>query len=483
MPVSLPLRRLVCLGTLLLAACNSQPGEKTGYRTAKLDRGAVAVSISATGTLRALSTVDVGTQVSGQVLSVEVDYNDRVTQGQVIARIDPANFQTRLTQSEADLASARAGLVEAQTALKLAEAELKRKRDVAARKLISASELDIAQAARDQAAARVGSAQAAIKQRSAAVEDAQLDVDYSVIKSPVDGVILLRSVEPGQTVAASFQTPVLFRIAEDLTRMQIDLSIDESDVGQVREGLPVSFTVDAFPNRNFTGTVHQIRLSATAVANVVTYPVVVQVSNPDLSLLPGMTANAEIEIASRSDALRVPNAALRFKPEGVEAPAAGGMLGGGAGMLDELSKIAASLSLNADQQAALDQVLAGMRQRFEQRRQAMAAGGGSGAPAGGAAPQGAPASGPTPEMRERMRRMFQEAMAPFRDTLDETQRARWDAEMQLLANARRVTLWLLKDGKPSPATVRAGVSDGTHTEIIGGDLQAGAEVIVGAGGP
>lgn len=483
MPATLSLRRLACLGTLLLAACNGQPGEKTGYRTAKLDRGAVAVSISATGTLRALSTVDVGTQVSGQVLSVEVDYNDRVTQGQVIARIDPANFQTRLTQSDADLASARAGLVEAQTALKLAEAELKRKKDVAARKLISASELDIAQASRDQAAARVGSAQAAVKQRAAAVEDAQLDVDYSVIKSPVDGVILLRSVEPGQTVAASFQTPVLFRIAEDLTRMQIDLSIDESDVGQVREGLPVSFTVDAFPNRNFTGTVHQIRLSATAVANVVTYPVVVEVSNPDLTLLPGMTANAEIEIASRSDALRVPNAALRFKPEGVEAPAASGMMGGGAGMLDELSKIAGTLDLNADQQAALDQVLAGMRQRFEQRRQAMAAGGGSGAPAGGGAPQGAAASGPTPEMRERMRRMFQDAMAPFRDTLDETQRARWDAEMQLLANARRVTVWLLKDGKPSAVTVRAGVSDGTHTEIIGGDLQAGAEVIVGAGSP
>lgn len=482
MPAALSLRRFACLGALLLlAACNGQPGEKTGFRTAKLDRGGVAVSISATGTLRALSTVDVGTQVSGQVLSVEVDFNDRVTQGQVIARIDPANFQTRLTQSEADLASARAGLVEAQTALKLAEAELKRKRDVAARKLISASELDIAQAARDQAAARVGSAQASIKQRAAAVEDAQLDVDYTVIKSPVDGVILLRSVEPGQTVAASFQTPVLFRIAEDLTRMQIDLSIDESDVGQVREGLPVNFTVDAFPNRNFTGTVHQIRLSATAVANVVTYPVVVEVSNPDLSLLPGMTANAEIEIASRSDALRVPNAALRFKPEGVEAPATGGMQGGG--MLDELSKIAAGLKLSAPQQAALDEVLAGMRQRFEQRRQAMAAGGGSGAPAGGGngAPTGA-ATGPTPEMRERMRRMFQDAMAPFRDTLDETQRARWDAEMQLLANARRVTLWLLKDGKPSPVTVRAGVSDGTHTEIIGGDLAPGTDVIVGSGG-
>ena len=292
---------LAALATIALAGCGAQGDERGEYRTSKIDRGSVQVSISATGTLRALSTVDVGTQVSGQVDSVEVDFNDRVSKGQVIARIDPANFQTRLTQTEADLVSARASLVEAQAALKLAEADLKRKRDVAARKLISASELDIAIATRDQAAARVGSAQAAVKQRAAGVADAELDVEYALIRSPVDGVILLRSVEPGQTVAASFQTPVLFRIAEDLTRMQIDLSIDESDVGQIREGLPVNFTVDAYPERQFKGQVHQVRLSATNVANVVTYPVVVEVSNPDLALLPGMTANAEIEIARRAD--------------------------------------------------------------------------------------------------------------------------------------------------------------------------------------
>jgi HlyD family secretion protein len=467
--------------TLLLAGCAGEPGAKTGYRTAKVDRGSVSVSISATGTLRALSTVDVGSQVSGQVLSVEVDFNDRVERGQVIARIDPANFQTRLTQTEADLASARAGLVEAQSAMKLAEAELKRKRDVEARKLISASELDIAQAARDQAAARVGSAQAAVKQRAAAVEDAQLDVDYTVIRSPVDGVILLRSVEPGQTVAASFQTPVLFRIAEDLTRMQIDLSIDESDVGQIREGLPVQFTVDAFPNRNFSGTVYQVRLSATNLANVVTYPVVVEVANPDLVLLPGMTANAEIEITSRADALRVPNAALRFKPEGIEAPAASGMGGGGGGMGDELRRIAAGLQLKAEQQAALDQVLTAMRERAAARQQA-AGGGGGGAPGGNGS-----GAAPSPEamaaMRERFQRMFKESMAPFRDTLDDAQRKIWDAEIDTLQSARRVTLWTLKDGKPSAVTVRAGVSDSSHTEVLGGGIEPDTDVIIGAGGP
>lgn len=462
---------------LALAACTGKPGGEPGFRTAPVDRGSVQVSISATGTLRALSTVDVGTQVSGQVSSVEVDYNDRVSRGQVIARIDPANFATRLTQTEADLASARAGLVEAQAALKLAEAELKRKRDVADRKLISASELDIAQASRDQAAARVGSAQAAVKQRAAGVADAALDVEYAQIKSPVDGVILLRSVEPGQTVAASFQTPVLFRIAEDLTRMQIDLSIDESDVGQIRVGLPVKFTVDAFPNRRFEGQVHQVRLAATNVANVVTYPVVVQVSNPELLLLPGMTANAEIEIASRADALRVPNAALRFKPEGVEAPSTSGMGGGGSGMFDELNKIAAGLSLRAEQQAALDQVLAGMRERAEARRQAMSSGA---APAGAS---GGTGTAPSPEMmaamRERFQRMFKESLAPFRDSLDADQRARWDAEMELLAGARRVNLWTLKDGKPVAVTVRVGVSDSGHTEVLGGGIEAGTEVIIG----
>lgn len=470
---------------LLLAACGGPDGKSTGYRTAKLDRGTVAVSISATGTLRALSTVDVGTQVSGQVLAVEVDFNDHVRAGQVIARIDPANFETRLTQSQADLTSARASLTEAQTALRLAEAELKRKSDLAGRKLVAASELDVAQAARDQAAARVGSARASVAQRTAAVADAKLDVDYTVIKSPVDGVILLRSVEPGQTVAASFQTPVLFRIAEDLTRMQIDLSIDEADVGQVREGLPVRFSVDAYPNRSFDGVVHQIRLSATAVASVVTYPVVVEVANPDGKLLPGMTANAEIQIASRSDALRVPNAALRFKPEGIAAPATGGMMGGGGAMFDELRKIAATLDITAEQQGLLDGVLDGMRQRFEQRRQAMAAAGTQNGGQGASGPQSptAAASGPTAEMRERMRKMFSDAMAPFRDSLDASQRQRWDAELELLSNARRVTLWLLKDGKPVAAGVRAGVSDGTHTEVIGGGMTEGTEVIVGAGTP
>lgn len=307
---------------------------KGAYRTATVERGDVRVVISATGTLRATTTVDVGSQVSGQVLEVLVDYNDRVSRGQAIARLDPAPFQTRLEQAEADLASARASVNEARATLTNAEADYLRKRDLVDRQLIARSEADLALAARDQARARIVSAEASVRQRQAAVGNARLDVDYTVIRSPVDGVVLLRDIEPGQTVAASFQTPVLFQIAEDLARMQIDLSVDEADVGQIHEGLPVSFTVDAYPDRQFSGEVRQVRLAATATSNVITYPVVVQVQNADLSLLPGMTASAEIVVNRREGVLHVPNAALRYMPPGAppaRAARSGGSPEAGAG--------------------------------------------------------------------------------------------------------------------------------------------------------
>lgn len=288
---------LLAFGLWQVLGGNGEPAAR--YRTAAVDRSDLRVAISATGALRALSTVDVGSQVSGQILSVEVDFNDRVQAGQVIARIDPATFEARLNQTRADLASARASLNEAIAARRNAEADYERKRELAERQLIARSELDQALAARDQARARVGSAEAAVLQRQAAVDNAELDLSNTVLRSPVDGVVLNRAVEPGQTVAASFQTPVLFQIAEDLSQMLIELTIDESDVGQLREGQPVRFTVDAFPGREFAGRVKQVRLSATNTQNVITYPVIVAVDNPDGSLLPGMTANAEIEVSAR----------------------------------------------------------------------------------------------------------------------------------------------------------------------------------------
>lgn len=475
MTALLPSRSLLFSLSVLLCLAGCGDGAQRGalYTTAKAERGDVQVSISATGTLRALSTVDVGTQVSGQVASVGVDFNDRVVAGQVIARIDPANLETRRAQFDADLASARASLVEAQAGLKLAELDLQRKSDLATRKLISISELDLARANRDQAAARVGSAQAGVKQRAAGLADAQLDLDNSVIRSPVDGVVLLRSVEPGQTVAASLQTPVLFRIAEDLTRMQIDLSIDESDVGQIREGMPVSFTVDAFPDRRFSGAVHQVRLAATTLQNVVTFPVVVEVANPELLLLPGMTANAEIEVARRSDVLRVPNAALRFKPDGMEAPQAAG-----GGWADDIGGIAQELDLSAAQQTELDRVLTAMRERAEQRRASAGGGGGGGGGPGGGGPGGAAGGAGGGDFRARMQQMIVASLADFRALLDESQRATWDQALERTLGARRVTVWVLDGGKPRAVGVRAGVSDATHTEVFGSAIEPGAEVIV-----
>ncbi|HEU0154055.1 MAG TPA: efflux RND transporter periplasmic adaptor subunit [Arenimonas sp.] len=475
-----PIRRLLVavavLGLAVLAwwAWSARaPEAGGGFRTGNVDRGEVRVLISATGTLRATTTVDVGSQVSGQMQEVLVDFNDRVEKDQPIARLDPAPFQSRVKQTEADLASARASVNEAQATLKNAEADYVRKADLAARQLIARNELDLALAARDQARARVVSAQAGVQQRQAAVDNARLDVSYTVIRSPVDGVILLRAVEPGQTVAASFQTPVLFQIAEDLGQMQIDLSIDEADVGQIKEGLPVSFTVDAFRDRQFVGEVKQVRLSATSNANVISYPVVVQVDNADQSLLPGMTASAEIVVSRREDVLRVPNAALRFTPPGADAAAAPGAGRGGFGQ--DLPRIADALQLDATQRAAFDAAQAAMQERMAARMAARPAGG---APSPGAmgAPGGAAPSAEA--IRQRMAEAFSRNYAEFRDTLSPEQRARWDEELRALTTARRGVVWVLDQGQPRAVPVRLGVSDGTVTEVSG-ELAEGDALIIG----
>ncbi|HKN77903.1 MAG TPA: efflux RND transporter periplasmic adaptor subunit, partial [Lysobacter sp.] len=283
----------------------------SAYRTVKVDRGDIRVTISATGALNATSKVDVGSQISGQVTDVLVDYNDHVTKGQVIARIDPSTFEAQIAQGNAQINSARADLATAQATVRNAEADYNRKAELAQQQLIARGDLDLARAARDQARAQVASAQAQIRQQTASTQSTRLNLQRTVIRAPVDGVVLSRSVEPGQTVAASLQAPVLFQIAEDLSQMEILLAVDEADIGQVKPGLEVGFTVDAFPERRFRGKVKQVRLAATNTANVITYPVVVTVGNSDQSLLPGMTANAEIEVSHRDNVLRVSNAALR----------------------------------------------------------------------------------------------------------------------------------------------------------------------------
>lgn len=451
------------------------PSSEVRFRSAKLESGDVSVTISATGSLKALSTVDIGSQISGQIAEVRVDFNEQVSQGQVLARIDPANFEARLTQARADLSSARAGLEEAQANLKNAEADFARKTELSARQLVSRSDLDLALAARDQARARVTSARAAIEQRDAAVADAALDLTYAEIRSPVDGVVLLRAAEPGQTVAASFQTPVLFQIAEDLRQMQIELAVDESDVGQIRPGQAARFTVDAFPGRQFRGAVKQVRMAATNTQNVITYPVVIDVDNADLSLLPGMTANATIEVEQRRGVLRVPNAALRFKPPGTESDSAAPATGMARANLD-LSEVVAALNLNAPQQAAYDKAAAAARERAAQRAAEAAQRGPGGPPmmsmGGGQAP--------SPEaIAQMIAKRVLENYAEFTALLTAEQKAAFEAGVLEQLSARQVTLWTLDGKTPTAIKVMSGIADATHTEVRSPALKEGMTILIG----
>lgn len=460
-----------------------------GYRTATVDRGDIRVTISATGSLAAISTVDVGSQISGQVTAVLADFNDRVTRGQVIARIDPSTYEAQITQGSAQINSARAGLATAQAALRNAEVDYARKAELVGQQLIARSDADLARAARDQARAQVNGAQAQIQQQIASTQTSRLNLQRTVIRSPVDGVVLTRTVEPGQTVAASLQAPVLFQIAEDLSKMEIVLAIDEADIGQVKTGQSVTFTVDAFPERRFRGLVQQLRLSATNTSNVITYPVVIAVDNADQALLPGMTANAEIEVSARDNVLRVPNAVLRFKPADDASATAPAGAGGGdrGGLADELPRVAGALALKPEQQAAFDAALTAMRERAAARTvQAPANGGGSvlfgggrGGPGGGGSNRGGAGGGNAGAMRQRMQERFNQQFAAFRATLDDTQRARWDTEVSALVSARRAPLYKLVAGKPQATMVRVGASDGSFTEVSGA-VAKGDTVIAGS---
>lgn len=461
----------------------SAGGDEQKFRTAAVEQGDIRVAISATGTLSALSTVDVGSEVSGKVEEVLVDFNDEVTKGQIIARIDPSTFETQIEQGDATIANARAGLQTAQAGLRNAELDYARKAKLVDQKLIARGDLDLAQSARDQARAQVVSAQAQIRQQQASTQNFRLNLGRTVIRSPVDGVVLLRSVEPGQTVAASLQAPVLFKIAEDLVRMEIVLAVDESDIGQVKQGQSVSFTVDAFPDRQFRGTVSQVRLSATNTNNVITYPVVVSVDNSDQVLLPGMTTNAEIEVSRRDNVLKAPNAAMRFKPP-VEDPSAQAQpQQRGGGMSEELPAIAASLKLDPAQQAAFDEALTKMRERNAARTAAPPQGQGGSALFGGGRPGGGGQSSgggnnASGAMRQRMLERFNQQFGGFRTALNESQRQQWDAAVNALVGARRAPIYVLDEGKPKQIMVRVGASDGSSTEIIG-DIKAGQQVIVG----
>lgn len=464
-------------------------GAESAYRTATVERGDIRVAISATGTLSAISTVTVGSQISGQVTDVLVDYNSEVKKGEVLARIDPSTYEAQIEQGNAQIANAQASLRQAQATLANAELDYTRKADLGTQKLVAQSDVDLARAARDQARAQVNAAQASIRQQTASTQTTRVNLDRTVIRSPVDGVVLTRSIEPGQTVAASLQAPELFTIAEDLSKMKIELAVDEADIGQVKVGQAVSFTVDAFADRQFRGEVQQVRLSATTTSNVVTYPVVVSVDNSDGTLLPGLTVNAEIEVSKRDNILKISNAALRYKPTGEDASAtaaAQAPQGGqnrGSGVSDDLVRVAGTLQLKPEQQSAFDAALAALRERQAARAaQAQQRGGASmfGGPGGGPRPGGNSSGGGAmqAQIRQRMAERMQQDFAPFRATLDDAQKQRWDGELRTLLGAKRAPLYKLVNGKPEQVQVRVGASDGTSTELSGA-VKEGDVVVVG----
>lgn len=287
------------------------------YRTAPLDRGTLVQTVKATGTVRPLLTVQVGTQVNGPVRKLYVDFNSVVKTGDLVAQIDPTVYEARVAQDAANLQQSEASLEESEARLRQAEKELDRSRELAKRELISASELDAATANRDTLAANVKVSRASVSQAQASLQVSKANHSYTTIRAPVDGVVIARNVSEGQTVVASMSAQTLFEIATDLARVQVEASIPEADIGRIRPGQPVDFTVDAH-ELSFTGRVEQIRLAAATTQNVVTYPVVIRADNPDRTLFPGMTANISCETARREGVLRVPNSALRFKPDAAD---------------------------------------------------------------------------------------------------------------------------------------------------------------------
>lgn len=289
------------------------------FRTAAVERGDLVLAVTATGTLNAVTVVQVGSQISGTIKTLSVDYNSRVRKGQAIAQLDSRLLEASVAQAKGNLDNVRAGLERARVVVADAARTLRRNRGLVADGFIAQADVDSAQTAYEQALVQQQAAEAQIAQARGALTVAETNLGYATIYSPVDGTVISRNVDVGQTVAASFQTPTLFTIAQDLTKMQIDTSVDESDIGQVKAGQVTTFTVDAYPDRTFSGTVHQVRNAPIIVQNVVTYDAIVRVDNRELLLKPGMTANVTIPTQKFEGILKIPNAALRYRPSAAVA--------------------------------------------------------------------------------------------------------------------------------------------------------------------
>jgi HlyD family secretion protein len=531
------LRRLALPAALLLLAGGAAAGFRyfaqaeapPRYRLAKVDSGPIVSAVSATGTVNPVVTVLVGSQLSGQIRELLADFNTEVKSGQVIARLDADQIDARMAQARADIKAAEAGLVmqraqsdraqaeiasaranvannranivRAEAVVKDAERDYQRKRELLGRGAATAADTDRAQTAVDTARAQLVAAQAQLEaaaaaqdaaqaafkvsesqiaaaaaqitQREAAVQQVQVDLDRAEIRAPIDGVVIQRSIDVGQTVAASFQAPELFRIAQDLRRIEIWASVDEGDVGRVQAGQEVTFTVTAFAGTTFRGEVAQVRLGPQTIQNVVTYTVVINADNADLRLLPGMTATVRIVSDRRDDVLRVPNAALRYRPPGVAAQAdepAAALPGpaprrGPAAAEEFVKRLVAELSLSADQQRELAAIMEDSRRDFAALRD-----------------QGLPPD----QMRGRGQAIRARTGERIAAILTPEQRPRY-AELRASQSRAAGTslngrVWVLgADGQPTSVAVRTGVGDGTVTEIVSGELKPGQDVIVGGG--
>ena len=476
-------------------------GNEVGFRLAKVERGPIAAVVVASGTLNAVTTVQVGSQISGQIREIFADFNTAVKRNQIIARIDPATYELRVNQARADLDAAESAVAVARAGFAALQAELGRmkimlldaqrdfgrKKSLVQKSFISPAELDKATTALEstreqlkavQAQIQVGEAQvrsalAAVKQRESLLKQSQVDLERTIIRAPVDGTVILRNVDAGQTVAASMQAPVLFTIARDLRDMQVEAAIDEADVGRLRPGMAASFAVDAFPRRSFLGEIRQVRKSPQNVQNVVSYVVVISASNADLALLPGMTANVRISVENRASALRVPNAALRWRPVGSEAkPAAAAakvsaQTGGGKAAQQFRARILEDLKPSESQKARLEDLFAEARQKFARVRDIRA----------------------EADRRREVERIRAGTNARIAEILTPEQRPAWDRLLSEsgsrgLSSSGRV--WIPVKGAPVAVELRLGLTDGTVTEVLGDALAEGADVIIGtagAGGP
>ena len=492
------------------------PEAAVKYRTVKAERGGLSAYVTANGTINPVITVLVGSQVSGTIQKLYADYNSRVKKDQLIAQIDPAIFQAQVSQAKAKLENAKAAFLNAQADIATARANvesnkanvmkarvavddtkrnLDRALELFRRNLISASERDSAQTAQDSALAQLEAAQALqkaseaqldsakakleaaraqIKQAEAELELAQVYLDHTKILAPVNGIVISRNVDVGQTVAASLQAPTLFTIAQDLTEMQVDTNVSEADIGRVAIGQEGTFTVDAFPNLTFRGKVTDIRNAPITVQNVVTYDVVIQVKNPELKLRPGMTANASILVAERENVLKIPNSVLRFRPEFAKREGAAPPKGSatpsapsppsatGAQILERLK---AELKLTPEQQAGISRVLKDAQSEVQAARKA---------------------GGPE-EAKAKSKELRSATRVRIRSLLTEEQKKKYDQMDQRPesseAPAPGYKIWIpTPEGKPVPVDITTGISDGSYTEVTSGALKDGQEVIIEVAG-